>query len=854
MAPANPYVAHQLRHLIYYHLDNNFLRNALFLAGRLHAYEPRSPEASHLLALCHFRLGQLKAAYDSSRIPGMRGSHLGCSYVYAQACLGLERFEEGISALERCRGLWGGRNNWNKHSETTRRHLPDAAAVYCLLGKLWHAHSDVRKAVDFYVETLKLNPFMWDAFLGLCNTGLLLVTLEAETRGSQSLGAYIRIANIFKLTPEMLAILSATSHLDPVSLEILDESPPNIGPLRPQPNSSNSNSNPNFAPISIDPFGIASNLGGEEANPNYKSSGLFRKFNESTTSNMSSNASTGASGGFEGLETPTAPNGSYDGDSVMGGSGDVSSGLAVEVPHAPLRKMRTIQGMSLDFGLDAAPKMQNVSTKIRSRAGGLSEDSSDPTLARNSSTLAAVTAATSDRKRTISGQTAQTSSVNSSDLTAAPQRRSVRLFNQIRPTSGKLSTSTSTLGLREGRELKKAKATGTKGRTVTTSTVGRVVSGNRKHAESTEHDFSKDTRSSTAPNVNPSGHPKPAIPEASKEQDALQMLLELFTKLGSGYFALTHYQCQDAISIFNSISSQQRETPWVLAQMGRAYYEQVSYVEAENVFMKIKKIAPSHVGDMEVYSTVLWHQKNEVELAYLSHELIELDRLSPEAWCAMGNSFSLQRDHDQALRCFRRATQLEPKFAYAFTLQGHEHVANEEYEKAQVAYRNGISAEHRHYNAWYGLGKVYEKMGKYEVAEKHFRTAATINPTNSVLVCCIGMVLEKLKNPKAALLQYTKACELAPGSALSRFKKARVLMTLQEHHMALMELKILKDVAPDEANVHFLLGKLYKTLHQKANSIKHFTTALNLDPKAAPYIKDAMESLEDDDDDNDGAM
>ncbi|KAI9795641.1 MAG: anaphase-promoting complex subunit cdc27 [Candelina submexicana] len=725
----------------------------------------------------------------------------------------------------------------DKHSETTRRHLPDAAAVYCLLGKLWHAHNDVRKAVDFYVETLKLNPFMWDAFLGLCDTG-----------------AYIRTANIFKLTPEMIAILSATSHLDPVALEVLDESPPNIGPLRSQPNSSNSNSNPNFAPISIDPFSIASNLGGEETNPNNGGSGLFRKFNGSVTSNISSNVSMDAVGGFEGMETPTAPDGKFDGDSVMGGSGDITSGTPAEAPHAPLRKMRTIQGLSLDFGMDSAPKVRNVPTKIRSRAGGLSEDSSDPTLIRNSSTLGAVAATTSDRKRTISGQTTQTGSVDTSDPTAAPQRRSVRLFNQIRPTSGKLSSSTSTLGLREGRELKKAKATGTKGRTTTTSTVGRVVSGNRKHIESTEHEFPKDMRSSAAAGGNSQGQPKPAIPEASKERDALQSLLELFIKLGSGYFALKHYQCQDAISIFNSISPQQRETPWVLAQIGRAHYEQASYLEAERVFMKIKKITPSHVKDMEVYSTVLWHLKNEVELAYLSHELIELDRLSPEAWCAMGNSFSLQRDHDQALKCFKRATQLEPKFGYAFTLQGHEHVANEEYDKAQVAYRNGISAEHRHYNAWYGLGKVYEKMGKYEIAEKHFRTAATINPTNAVLVCCIGMVLEKLKNPKAALLHYTKACDLAPRSALSRFKKARVLMTLQEHHMALMELKILKDVAPDEANVHFLLGKLYKTLHQKANSVKHFTTALNLDPKAAAYIKDAMESLEDDDDDNDGAM
>lgn len=59
----------------------------------------------------------------------------------------------------------------DKHSETCRRHFPDAAAVYGLLGKLWHGYGDAKRAVDCYVEALKLNPFMWDSFLGLCNLG-----------------------------------------------------------------------------------------------------------------------------------------------------------------------------------------------------------------------------------------------------------------------------------------------------------------------------------------------------------------------------------------------------------------------------------------------------------------------------------------------------------------------------------------------------------------------------------------------------------------------------------------------------------------------------------------------------------
>lgn len=59
----------------------------------------------------------------------------------------------------------------DKHSESTRRHIPDAAAVHCLLGKLWMAHKDVKRAGEHFAEALKLNPFMWDAFSQLSEAG-----------------------------------------------------------------------------------------------------------------------------------------------------------------------------------------------------------------------------------------------------------------------------------------------------------------------------------------------------------------------------------------------------------------------------------------------------------------------------------------------------------------------------------------------------------------------------------------------------------------------------------------------------------------------------------------------------------
>ncbi|MCJ1333535.1 anaphase-promoting complex subunit cdc27 [Thelotrema lepadinum] len=810
MAPINQYTTDKLRQLIYYNLDNNNLSNALFLAGRLHAYEPRASEAAYLVALCHLRLNQYKAAYDCSKNSGSRATHLGCAYVFAQACLGLGRYAEGIAALEKSRMHWISKNNWGKHTETKRQHVPDAAAVWCLLGKLLQAHEETKRAIECYAEALKANPFMWDAFTALCE-----------------LGVNVRVPNVFKVTPELASSMGSNNTEDR-SNSMVDEST----------TSSMSHS------FSNDPFSVSTSRANGEVKQTASKSALFEKLNAST--NLVTPVST--SNSQDTMETPSGP------ASVFGATVPrireatavtLDDSVAVEPPQAPTRKFRALAGLGMDVGDHAPPKMKASTLRSRSRI----DRDPDEMDAASSSAATSVGLGITERKRTVSGHPAQVASTATlKDFSAhnppdpmAPQRRSVRILNSITKPQSKFST-VSNLGNRDTRELKKLKPTGTKGGRANLSTVGRVVSGNRKNEP-----MDADAKSG---NVNVSSHlsapaSRSQVNEKAKELESIQMLLDLFSRLGSGYLALSHYQCQEAFQIFNTITPSQRDTPWVLAQMARSLFQQASYAEAEKIYIRIRTMAPARLEDLELYSTCLWHLKKDVELSFLAHELVDINRLSPQAWCIVGNSFSLQRDHDQALKCFKRATHLDPKFAYAFTLQGHEHISNEEYDKAMGAYRSAIAAENRHYNAWYGLGKVYEKQGKYDVAEQHYRTAATINPTNAVLICCIGVVLEKMKKPQQALDQYTRSSELDPKSSLSRFKKARVLMALQRPDLALGELLVLKDIAPDEANVHFLLGRVYKTLRQKGNAIKHFTSALNLDPKASHHIKEAMEQMED---------
>ena len=632
------------------------------------------------------------------------------------------------------------------------------------------------------------------------------------------------MANIFKMTPEMMSLLSSPSN-EETPLGVLGESPPSNALSQSQVNVNAQ------LPSTNDPFSISKN----RINGDVRGAGslaLFDRFNSKKNNVVPKDDIVRPD--VHVLETPTGPPGAAE-DPILTGKDagrGVAASISSEPPKAPMRKVRALPGLGMDFSVDAPPKMaSNATARPKARSRDESGEQDSITVSRSSTTSNGA----ADLKRTVSGKAPPTTSVNAKLEAAeaandpgAPQRRSVRLYNSMKTQTTKFAASTGSIGAKEGRELKKAKVTGTKGRSAN-SYVGRVVSGNRKNDDRMEID-GKEQKPLSIAAVNATNH-KPVANEKVKEYESLQWLLDLFLKLGSGYFALSHFQCQDALRMFNSITASQRETPWVLAQIGRAHYEQTSYLEAEKTFTRIKTMAPSRLEDMEIYSTILWHLKHDIDLAFLAHEIVEIDRNSPQAWCAVGNSFSLQRDHDQALKCFKRATQLDPKFAYAFTLQGHEHVANEEFDKALSAYRAAIGAESRHYNAWYGLGKVFEKQGKYAFAEQHYRSAASINPTNPVLVTCIGNVLEKMKNPKAALVQYSKACELDQRSPLCRFKKARVLMTLHEYQKALVELRVLKDIAPDEANVHFLLGKVYKVLRQKGSAIRHFTMALNLDPK-----------------------
>ncbi|KAG2612934.1 hypothetical protein PVAP13_4KG324000 [Panicum virgatum] len=297
--------------------------------------------------------------------------------------------------------------------------------------------------------------------------------------------------------------------------------------------------------------------------------------------------------------------------------------------------------------------------------------------------------------------------------------------------------------------------------------------------------------------------------QESKVAIGIRELLGLLRTLGEGFRLSCLFKCQEALEVFRKLPESQFNTGWVLCQVGKAYFELVDYLEADHYFELAHRLSPCTLDGMDIYSTVLYHLNAEMRLSYLAQELISIDRLSPQAWCAVGNCFALRKDHETALKNFQRAV------------------------------------DERHYNAWYGLGVVYLRQEKFEFAEHHFRRAFQINPRSSVLMCYLGMALHSLKRNEEALDMMEKAIAADKKNPLPKYQKALILSGLQKYAEALEELERLKEIAPHESSMYALMGKIYRQLNILDKAVFCFGIALDLKPPAADLaiIKSAMEKV-----------
>lgn len=861
---------------IWHCLNHYAYSDATFLAERLFA-EVDTDDSLFLVATCYYRSGKIDRAHHTLQKGGARTPNT--KFLLARCASDLNRDAEAESVLR-------GGCSLDPRKDIDINELLDnlgdkSAFALQILSDVYSRSERSNKAVDADKKALLLNPFLWKSFESLCNKGEAVdpdkVFQVSKLENFASCHGVNPIVNLVNQSVGGGNVTREKSSVKPAPGVL--QTPSNTAAVAQTPNNNVPSSDPKQPLMTPNNFQPSPN----NTLPSVVVDTPGSVFNTPVT----------------GMETPLLYCNSISSTPLAGAlaSGQPLSGIAtlnttsdsegdprpqgglMPPPIRPKIKTRfrslqsSISSFSPSFGILGqtpspngvaaqmlefsspqmmilsplpAPPVLNLKQSIGSQA--TPSPKAMPPLAQDETRhIKRVAMATKpELNQKVLGLVSQPGNVITPSPGQLPPRRSSRLFG-----STNNSVKENSKALNKNRITTKSPSRKSK---------SRLLKGHDKHLSENEKNERNRLGSENQSDLEKIGpildsDLKPEKPASGKTNhinisaEALKItrqsadgLMELLRKLGAAYQEIGRYNCRKAVQLLDTLPPQHQDSGWVNSLKGKCHFELAEYKESKKYFSLVREKDPHRLAFMEYYSTALWHLQEEVELSALAQDLTRTDKFSAATWCAMGNLFSHQKEHENAIKFFQRAVQVEPRFAYAYTLLGHEYVLVEELDKALSCFRTAVRIDKRHYNSWYGIGLTYYKQERFQQALMYYNKALSINPSSPILMCHVAVVQHALKKTDHALNTLNEAIKCAPKNPLCKFERASILHSSERYAEALVELNELKEIVPKESPVYFMIGKVHNKLGNTHHALMHFSWAMDLDPKGAnSQIKDALD-------------
>jgi serine/threonine protein kinase/tetratricopeptide (TPR) repeat protein len=205
---------------------------------------------------------------------------------------------------------------------------------------------------------------------------------------------------------------------------------------------------------------------------------------------------------------------------------------------------------------------------------------------------------------------------------------------------------------------------------------------------------------------------------------------------------------------------------------------------------------------------------------------IELDPKFAHAYINLAIGLTLQGNRNEAITCHRKAIEIDPKSnVIAYIYLGDLLLEEGKPDEAIACYRKAIELNPKYAQTHYGLGNALRNQGKLDEAITCYRKAIELNPRFADAYTNLGVVLYDQKRLDEAIANYRKAIEINPKHAKAHNNLANALSDQGKVDEAVTHYRKSIELDPKSAHAHYGLGnalraqgKLYEAI---AMSLKH---------------------------------
>ncbi|XP_062049952.1 protein O-mannosyl-transferase TMTC4 isoform X2 [Lepus europaeus] len=214
----------------------------------------------------------------------------------------------------------------------------------------------------------------------------------------------------------------------------------------------------------------------------------------------------------------------------------------------------------------------------------------------------------------------------------------------------------------------------------------------------------------------------------------------------------------------------------------------------------------------------------------------EAVRLNPKYVHAMNNLGNILKERNElqeAEELLSLAVQIQPDFAAAWMNLGIVQNSLKRFEAAEQSYRTAIKHRRKYPDCYYNLGRLYADLNRHVDALNAWRNATVLKPEHSLAWNNMIILLDSTGNLAQAEAVGREALELIPNDHSLMFSLANVLGKAQKYKESeALFLKAIK-ANPNAANYHGNLAVLYHRWGHLSLAKKHYEISLQLDPGAA---------------------